>query len=191
MSEEARLSIAPPTPLLESTLDTKTSMRKTSKVKQSRLKRSRLLFSQSKHTAANTRRLGEPRSIAPITSTSVTRIGSAFATFNFRYRSRNTILNFAEDLQISCLISRSPSPIPLEDRPEDSLTREELLELLRRQKADREEMIKIKQELKRERIEDDEGDDDLIIISSRPPTRKLKITADGSTGIEAVDLTDD
>jgi hypothetical protein len=52
-------------------------------------------------------------------------------------------------------------------------------------------MIKIKQELKRERIEDDEGDDDLIVISSRPPTRKLKITADGSTGIEAVDLTDD
>jgi hypothetical protein len=33
------------------------------------------------------------------------------------------------------LIPRSASPVPLEDRPEESLNREELLELLRRQKV--------------------------------------------------------
>jgi hypothetical protein len=41
-----------------------------------------------------------------------------------------------EDLQTLYLIPRSPSPIPLEDRPEGDLTREELLELLRRQKVE-------------------------------------------------------
>ena len=33
------------------------------------------------------------------------------------------------------LIPRSASPVPLEDRPEESLNRKELLELLRRQKV--------------------------------------------------------
>jgi hypothetical protein len=47
----------------------------------------------------------------------------------------STMLTPAEDLQALCLIPRSPSPIPLEDRPEESLNREELLELLRRQKV--------------------------------------------------------
>jgi hypothetical protein len=45
------------------------------------------------------------------------------------------ILIPAENLQALCLIPRSLSPIPLEDRPEESLNREELLELLRRQKV--------------------------------------------------------
>jgi len=44
-------------------------------------------------------------------------------------------LNLAEDLQALGLIPRSPSPIPLEDRPEESLSREEALELLRRHKV--------------------------------------------------------
>ncbi|KAG9591013.1 hypothetical protein KCU97_g7209, partial [Aureobasidium melanogenum] len=111
------------------------------------------------------------------------RLLEEFAVFNFRYRSR-------KDLQILCLIPRSPSPIPLEDRPEGDLNREELLELLRRQKSRQEEQVAIKQELKRERIEEDEDDDELTIIFSRPPPRKLKITADADTGIETIDLTD-
>ncbi|KAI4728035.1 hypothetical protein E4T49_04157 [Aureobasidium sp. EXF-10728] len=99
------------------------------------------------------------------------------------------------DLQTLYLIPRSPSPVSLEDRPEESLNREELLELLRRQKARQEEQIAIKKELKRERIEDDESNDEsndeLVVVSSRPSTRKLKISADASTGIETIDLTDD
>ncbi|KAG9683846.1 hypothetical protein KCU95_g18026, partial [Aureobasidium melanogenum] len=111
------------------------------------------------------------------------KLGDAFAVYNFRYRSR-------KDLQTLYLIPRSPSPIPLEDRPEGDLTREELLELLRRQKGRQEEQIKIKQELKRERIEDDEGDDDLVVLSPRPPAKQLKISTDADTGIDTIDLTD-
>jgi hypothetical protein len=44
-------------------------------------------------------------------------------------------LTFLGDLQTMYLIPRSASPISLEDRPEESLNREELLELLRRQKV--------------------------------------------------------
>ncbi|KAG9525870.1 hypothetical protein KCU93_g5714, partial [Aureobasidium melanogenum] len=128
--------------------------------------------------------LGEAVSIGAISSFSTRHLGDAFAVFSFRYRSRR-------DLQALCLIPRSPSPIPLEDRPEESLNREELLELLRRQKARQEEQIQIKQELKRERVEDDDSDDELVVISSRPPTRKLKISADANTGVETIDLTDD
>lgn len=40
------------------------------------------------------------------------------------------------------IVPRSPSPVPLEDRPRDTLTREELLELLDRREAER--AIKIK-----------------------------------------------
>ncbi|KAG9550740.1 hypothetical protein KCU71_g14050, partial [Aureobasidium melanogenum] len=111
------------------------------------------------------------------------RLLEEFAVFNFRYRSRR-------DLQILCLIPRSPSPIPLEDRPEGDLNREELLELLRRQKSRQEEQVVIKQELKRERIEEDEDDDELTIIFSRPPPRKHKISTDADSGIDTIDLTD-
>jgi hypothetical protein len=45
------------------------------------------------------------------------------------------ILTLTEDLQTLRLIPRSPTPVPLEDRPQESLNREELLELLRRQKV--------------------------------------------------------
>jgi hypothetical protein len=50
------------------------------------------------------------------------------AVFNFRYRSRN-------DLKAECIIPRSPTPIPLEDRSIEDLTMEEARELLRRQKV--------------------------------------------------------
>ncbi|KAI4721052.1 hypothetical protein E4T48_02746 [Aureobasidium sp. EXF-10727] len=138
-------------------------------------------------------KLGDEVMIGNVPSVDSRRLGNAFAVFNFRYRSRR-------DLQTLYLVPRSPSPVLLEDRLEESLNREELLELLRRQKAcftlwrataRQDERIAIKKELKRERIEDDESDDELTVVSSRPSTRKLKISADASTGIETVDLTDD
>ncbi|KAH0194118.1 hypothetical protein KCU99_g5987, partial [Aureobasidium melanogenum] len=129
-------------------------------------------------------KLGEAVSIGNISTISTERLGDAIAVFDFRYRSRR-------DLQTLYLIPRSPSPIPLEDRPEESLNREELLELLRRQKARQEEQIQIKQELKRERVEDDDSDDELVVVSSRPPAKKLKIFTDANTGVDTIDLTDD
>lgn len=45
------------------------------------------------------------------------------------------ILTATKDLQAIGLIPRSPSPIPLEDRAEETLTREELLEVFRKQKV--------------------------------------------------------
>ena len=67
-----------------------------------------------------------------------------YASFNFKYRSRSKQVskNFTyrqlnkyfttEALQAELIIPRSPSPTPLEERPEETLTREELLELLAR-----------------------------------------------------------
>ena len=65
-----------------------------------------------------------------------------YATFHFKYRSRRKYFNLTsyqdmlirnpEALQAELIIPRSPSPVPLEERPEESLTREELLELLAR-----------------------------------------------------------
>lgn len=50
------------------------------------------------------------------------------ALYSFRYRSK-------EALQSMYLIPRTPEPIPLEDRPIEDLTAEEMRELLRRQKV--------------------------------------------------------
>ena len=49
----------------------------------------------------------------------------------------------------------------------------------------------MKQELKRERVEDDDSDDEVTVISSRPPAKKLKTSTIASTDIESIDLTDD
>ncbi|THW63405.1 hypothetical protein D6D20_03569 [Aureobasidium pullulans] len=97
------------------------------------------------------------------------RIGEAFAVFTFRYRSRTMHeynsypLTFLGDLQTMYLIPRSASPVLLEDRPEESLNRDELL---RRQKARQDEQAAIKKKLKRERTKDNDSDDDLMMISS-------------------------
>jgi hypothetical protein len=62
-----------------------------------------------------------------------TRIGRALdafplAEFVFKYRSKRA-------LQIIGVLPRTPTPVPLEDRDPDDLTREEAVELLRRQKV--------------------------------------------------------
>ncbi|ETN45997.1 uncharacterized protein HMPREF1541_00180 [Cyphellophora europaea CBS 101466] len=67
-----------------------------------------------------------------------------FATFIFKYLTRR-------GLQSLLIIDRSPTPIPLEDRPIEELTREELMELERRRRANGEikhEKIKRERDLK-------------------------------------------
>lgn len=92
------------------------------------------------------------------------------------------------------IVPRSPSPVPLEDRPRDSLTREELLELLARREAERAVKVEGVKRAKRERPEvatseatgeDDVngGDDDELEVIEPPPKRQRVI--------ETVDLTSD
>ncbi|MCJ1438438.1 hypothetical protein MMC27_007826 [Xylographa pallens] len=105
--------------------------------------------------------------------------GSPFVKFEFRYRSRRA-------LQIEGIIPRSPSPIPLEDRPVESLTREEAIELLARRtarnKPDTKPEGSTTLRVKRER--DPEFDE--ILASSFVPKK-----ARGSQDIETIDLLDD
>lgn len=92
-----------------------------------------------------------------------------------------TNCNSIDDLKSEMIIPRSPSPIPLEDRPEEDLSLEEARELIRRQRAD---MARIKPELKRERATNisSVGSDDLTIVE-RPAKRPR--------AIESIDLTSD
>lgn len=164
-------------------------------------------------------RHGASTPIAPTVQCSVRYLdrGVPFATFQFRYRSRSmyirdtlrkSLLMSLESLQALYLIPRSPTPVPLEDRPEETLNREELLELLRRQKVPptlliyfaspyllyqrrQEEQTEIKKEIKRERNEADEDDDELVVISSRRPKKQLKASMNVDAGIETIDLTND
>ncbi|RDI85237.1 hypothetical protein Vi05172_g4774 [Venturia inaequalis] len=100
---------------------------------------------------------------------------SPFATMCFRYRSLN-------DLKAELIIPRSPSPVPLEDRPLESLTPEEMLELLKRQ---REQAASLRQEnarIKRERASSPatahEDDEDLSIVEPTPKRRRIAATID-------------
>lgn len=51
-----------------------------------------------------------------------------FAIFTFRYRSKKA-------LQAEYIVPKSPTPVPLEDRPIEELTPDELRELVRRQRV--------------------------------------------------------
>ncbi|EMC99084.1 hypothetical protein BAUCODRAFT_390870 [Baudoinia panamericana UAMH 10762] len=110
------------------------------------------------------------------------------ATFTFKYRSRR-------DLQIEGIIPRSPSPVPLEDRDPDSLSAEEARELVRRLRAQREDLVRVKREgAKRQRSatvtenhDDDDGDD--VTISETRSRKRSRPSAD--SGVELVDLTGD
>ncbi|KAE9969442.1 hypothetical protein BLS_005353 [Venturia inaequalis] len=127
-------------------------------------------------------KLGPPVSVSALPS-SITQFIDArdkpFAVFNFRYRSMN-------DLKAELIVPRSESPVPLENRLVDDLSREEMRELLKRQKQQIEEAARIKREgrnnVKRERdghavvdVDDDE-------LSTLPAKRRC---------IETVDLTGD
>lgn len=102
-------------------------------------------------------------------------------------------------LQSLGLLPRSPSPIPLEDRSIEDLSLQEARELLRRQQgrlASNEASVKregIKREIKRERIEyGDDNDNDGgggIEIVDRPEKRR-RLNANGA-GTDVIDLCSD
>ncbi|KAK0650602.1 hypothetical protein DIS24_g6713 [Lasiodiplodia hormozganensis] len=117
-----------------------------------------------------------------------------FATFVFRYRSRNA-------LKAECIISRTVSPEPLEDRPVEALTADEARELVRRLRDRRRSsqtlQPEVKQEVKQEsdqnkRLSDvniiDLGSDDseIEITDVRPKKRQRT-----SGPPEVIDLSSD
>lgn len=108
-----------------------------------------------------------------------------FAVFTFKYRSH-------KDLQIEGILERSPTPPPFEERDPDTLTREELRELLRRRTEKVEELQRVKQEgVKRERATTiiDDDDDDQVVITGEGSSKRRRTSDDSA--IEVVDLTDD
>ncbi|MCJ1390452.1 hypothetical protein MMC18_003311 [Xylographa bjoerkii] len=143
--------------------------------------------------------LDPPEKIAALrtmTSDYIDQVDSPFVKFEFRYRSRRA-------LQIEGIIPRSPSPVPLEDRPVESLTREEAIELLARRNvgtqstlqwtpSDGRPQARSKPEIKNEasaqsrpkRERDPEFDE--ILASSYVPKKGR-----GSRDIEVIDLLDD
>ncbi|MCJ1244363.1 hypothetical protein MMC30_001561 [Trapelia coarctata] len=102
-----------------------------------------------------------------------------YASFSFKYRSRKA-------LQAELIIPRTPSPIPLEDRPQETLNREELLELLNRRpvlvKPEAKAENSVRAGVKRER--DPEYDE----ILSSAHVRKVARTQKEA---EVIDLLDD
>ncbi|KAI5199064.1 hypothetical protein E4T39_06406 [Aureobasidium subglaciale] len=75
-------------------------------------------------------------------------INNPAGVFRFQYRTM-------ESLKALMIVPRTPSPTPLEDRPEEELTHEQTMELLRRYKAKEARNIEIKRE--RENDDDDSG----------------------------------
>jgi hypothetical protein len=93
------------------------------------------------------------------------------------------IIDSAADLKSEMVIPRSPSPGPLEHRPIEQLTPEQMRELLRRQRAN---VGPSKWEVKRERrdVDDDEEDESDGLEVVHPPPKRQRV-------IETVDLTSD
>ncbi|KAF2766061.1 hypothetical protein EJ03DRAFT_330451 [Teratosphaeria nubilosa] len=109
-----------------------------------------------------------------------------FISAIYKYRSRR-------DLQIESIISRSPSPVPLEERDPDDLSPEEARELVRRL---RERQVEVKKEATHEKrsreptaIGGDE-EDVTVAFENGPPNKRSCLTARDS-GVEIVDLTDE
>ncbi|KAK3069673.1 hypothetical protein LTR53_011790 [Teratosphaeriaceae sp. CCFEE 6253] len=118
----------------------------------------------------------------PATHQSVRRDAGPVANFVFKYRSRSA-------LQALHVIPRTPTPVPLEERPVDELSMEEMRELLRRQRASG--ALSIKQEVKRERHTafDVDDEDAIEVVSHR--NKKNRMSDAGHSGIEVVDLCGD
>ncbi|MCJ1352080.1 MAG: hypothetical protein MMC33_002064 [Icmadophila ericetorum] len=129
--------------------------------------------------------LGKSETIAPPTYVSceyLDDVSKPYLNFEFRYRSRKALQNMF-------IIPRSPSPsppLPLEDRPPESLSREELLELVNRRLPAIKREIKVKpgetsRNLKRERDEEYRA----VLASARPSK------VNRGQKIEVIDLLDD
>ncbi|KAF9693625.1 hypothetical protein EKO04_008158 [Ascochyta lentis] len=102
------------------------------------------------HTAT----LAEPQETTSISWASADDVaGEPFATFYFKYRSLTA-------LRALGIVPREPTPIPLDERPEDQLSPEELLQLVRRYKERDEAALQIKKENAGKRNRDDSFADD-------------------------------
>ncbi|KAH5442985.1 hypothetical protein HBI23_168540 [Parastagonospora nodorum] len=112
-----------------------------------------------------------------------------FAIFHFKYRSRDA-------LKALMIIPRSPSPVPLEDRYVDTLSPQEMRQLLRRQRERQQAAQAVKQEqgvkheCSRERSRaihdfDSDGDEVSFVSAKR---RRHPVIIDGN-GAETIDLT--
>lgn len=102
----------------------------------------------------------------------------------------------AEDLQVEGIIERSPSPVPLEERDPEELTAEELRELVRRSRAEKATVAKVKREIKREKrtrersatlSDDGQGEGDVTFMSE---SSKRQRTRESMEGAEVIDLDD-
>ena len=91
------------------------------------------------------------------------------------------------DLQIEGILERSPSPVPLEERNLDTLTREELQQLLAQRNREREDYIRVKRE-KRERSTT-VGEDDNDEVSFTGEGRSKRSRTSNDSGVELIDLT--
>jgi hypothetical protein len=127
----------------------------------------------------------------------------AFAVWTFKYRSKGITsvisieairankCSLTAALQSLLIVPRSPSPVPLEDRDVDTLTPEEMRELLRRNAASQN--VKREHGVKRERTRErsstaDElvDDDELSFVSAKRRRHPVILNEDG---VETVDLT--
>lgn len=102
---------------------------------------------------------------------------------------------FVASLQSLLIIPRSPSPVPLEERDVETLTPEEMRELLRRQRERDAASQNVKRErgVKRERTRERSStagevvdDDELSFVSAK--RRRHPVTLD-EDGVETIDLT--
>lgn len=95
-------------------------------------------------------------------------------------------------LQSLLIIPRSPSPVPLEDRDVDTLTPEEMRELLRRQRErdaasqNMKQEREVKRERTRERSSTANDDDEVSFVSAKRRRLPVFLNEDGA---ETVDLT--
>ncbi|KAK8218485.1 hypothetical protein IWZ01DRAFT_538095 [Phyllosticta capitalensis] len=111
-----------------------------------------------------------------------------FAVYTFRYRS-------AEGLKCLGLIPRTPEPVPLEQRPVEQLTPEEMMKEVVRLREQVQKHEEIKRESKSPEVQPKrepgyrtqwEDGDDLIFIEDRPAKRQKRNPEDAP---ETVDLT--
>ena len=98
-----------------------------------------------------------------------------------------------EDLQIEGIISRDPSPVPLEGRDIDELSLEEAHERLHRQDAELRAQVRIKKEKRDHAAEiEAEGDDESDDVANTGSSSRLKRPRlSDDSGVEIIDLTGD
>ncbi|TKA68521.1 hypothetical protein B0A55_08169 [Friedmanniomyces simplex] len=108
--------------------------------------------------------------------------GRPLAIFLFKYRSRAA-------LQALHLIPRTPSPLPLEDRPVEELTIDDMRELIRRQrvKGSAAAETKVKTEVKRERealVDESDGSDIELVAHHNERSRTIGRRGSGEAVVD-------